>query len=249
MITDTRMTPGPVPPALPISGTRQIPLDLGHRSAMGEADFLVAPGNQDAVAWLDSWPDWPAPALVIFGPCGSGKSHLAQIWRARARANLLQVDDLRTDDLPDLLHPTRAAVLDGAQQVAGDPSLERALFHLYNLARDAGGHLLLLADKAPINWVLRLPDLRSRMLAAPAVGMSAPDDALFMAVLVKLFADRQIRVGEDVIVWLLTRTERSFANARRVVDRLDREALAAKKPITVRFCRQILGDSGESAWA
>lgn len=225
--------------------TRQIPLDLGHRSAMGEADFLVAPGNQDAVAWLDAWPEWPAPALILFGPQGSGKSHLAQIWRARARANLLDVDDLRSDDLPDLLHPTRTAVLDGAQRVAGDPVLERALFHLYNLAKESGGHLLLLADNAPVNWVLRLPDLRSRLLAAPAVGMTAPDDSLLMAVLVKLFADRQVRVGEDVIEWLLTRTERSFANARRVVDRLDREALAEKKPITVRFCRQVLGDRGD----
>ncbi len=225
--------------------TRQIPLDLGHRSAMGEADFLVAPGNQDAVAWLDAWPEWPAPVLVLFGPQGSGKSHLAQIWRARARANLLDVDDLRAEDLPDLLHPTRTAVLDGAQRVAGDPVLERALFHLYNLAKESGGHLLLLADNAPVNWVLRLPDLRSRLLAAPAVGMAAPDDSLLMAVLVKLFADRQVRVGEDVIEWLLTRTERSFANARRVVDRLDREALAEKKPITVRFCRQVLGDRGD----
>ncbi len=223
---------------------RQLPLDLGHRSAMGEDDFLVAPGNQDAVAWLDAWPEWPAPALILFGPSGCGKSHLAQIWRARARANLLTVEDLATEDLPDLLRPMRTAVLDGAQGVAGDPALERALFHLYNLAREMGGHLLLLADNAPINWVIRLPDLRSRLMAAPAVGMAAPDDALLMAVLVKLFTDRQIRVGEDVIDWLMTRTERSFANARRVVAELDHAALAAKKPITVRFCRQVLGDRG-----
>jgi DnaA regulatory inactivator Hda len=239
------MTTPPQPPSNPPSllSTRQIPLDLGHRSAMGEDDFLVAPGNQDAVAWLDAWPEWPAPALVLFGPAGCGKSHLAQIWRARARGNLLSVDDLRDEaELPDLLRPMRTAVLDGAQGVAGDPALERSLFHLYNLAKEMGGHLLLLAENAPVNWVIRLPDLRSRLLAAPAVGMAAPDDALLMAVLVKLFADRQIRVGEDVIDWLMTRTERSFANARRVVATLDHAALAAKKPITVRFCRQVLGD-------
>jgi len=221
---------------------RQIPLDFTHRSAMGEADFLVVPGNADAVAWLDSWPDWPGPALVLFGPSGCGKSHLAQIWRARSRASLITPDDLEIDSIPDLLRPIRALVLDRAHEVAGDPLRERALFHLYNTAREVGGHLLLLADNAPVNWVLRLPDLRSRLLSCPAVGMAAPDDSLFMAVLVKLFSDRQVRVGEDVIQWLLTRTERSFANARHVVDALDRAALAAKKPITVPFCRQVLGE-------
>lgn len=221
---------------------KQLPLDLGHRSAMGEADFLVAPGNSDAVAWLDSWPDWPAPALILFGPQGSGKSHLAQIWRARSRASLIGPEDLEVEQVPELLRPMRAVVLDRAHEAAGDPLMERALFHLYNAAKEVNGHLLLLADNAPINWVLRLPDLRSRLLAAPAVGMAAPDDALLMAVLVKLFVDRQIRVGEEVITWLMTHTERSFANARRVVDQLDRAALAAKKPITVHFCRQVLGE-------
>lgn len=219
----------------------QLPLDLGHRSAMGEDDFLVAPGNADAVAWLDAWPEWPGPALVVFGPPGSGKSHLAQMWRARSRASLIAPEDLTVEAVPEMLRPIRAVVLDRAHEAAGDAQRERALFHLYNAAKEVNGHLLLLAHNAPINWVLRLPDLRSRLLAAPAVGMAAPDDSLLMAVLVKQFVDRQIRVGEDVITWLMTHTERSFANARQVVDRLDRAALAAKRPITVPFCRALLG--------
>lgn len=209
---------------------------------MGEADFLVVPGNADAVAWLDAWPDWPAPALVLYGPPGCGKSHLAQVWRSRSRAPLLGPEDLDPAAVPRLLGPTRTAVIDRAHEIAGDAAMERALLHLYNLTREGGGHLLLLAHYAPIHWVLRLPDLRSRLVAAPAVGMSAPDDSLLMAVLVKLFADRQIRVGEEVIFWLMTHTERSFDSARRMVAALDRAALAAKKPITIAFCRQVLAN-------
>jgi chromosomal replication initiation ATPase DnaA len=219
----------------------QLILDLGCRSASGAADFLLTPGNQDAVAWLDAWPDWPAPAIVIFGPPGCGKSHLGQIWRMRAKGNLLGVRDLLNEPLPDLLRPGRTALLDNADQTAGDPTLERALLHLYNLAQEARGHLVLLSRTAPVNWVLRLPDLRSRLQAIPAIGMAEADDSLLMAVLVKLFADRQVRVKADVIRWLMTRTERSFENARAMVARLDAAALAVGKPVTVALCRQALG--------
>jgi DnaA regulatory inactivator Hda len=220
---------------------QQIPLEFGHRSAMGAADFAVGPGNADAVAWLDAWPQWPAPALVLYGPPGCGKSHLATLWQARSRAGLITPDELDPAAVPRLLGPHRAAVVDHADRIAGHAGEERALLHLYNLAGEQGGFLLLLAEHAPIHWVLRLADLRSRLVAAPAVPMAAPDDALLMAVLVKLFADRQVRVGEDVVSWLLTHTERSFDAARRAVAELDRAALAAKRPITVPFARQVLG--------
>lgn len=216
----------------------QLPLDLGHRSAMGAADFLIAPGNADAVTWLDAWPEWPAPALVLFGPPGCGKSHLSQLWLARTGGRAVDVAALDPALVPRLAG--KALVVDHADRLSGHGAQERALLHLYNLAREEGGHLLLLAEQAPINWVLRLPDLRSRLLAAPAVGMAAPDDALLMAVLVKLFADRQIRVGTDVVAWLVTHTERSFDAARRAVDTLDRAALAAKRAITVPFAKSVL---------
>ena len=220
----------------------QLPLDLGHRSAMGAADFLVAPGNADAVTWLDAWPEWPAPALVLFGPPGCGKSHLSQLWLARTGGRAVDVAALDPALVPRFAG--KALVVDHADRLSGHGAQERALLHLYNLAREEGGHLLLLAEQAPINWVLRLPDLRSRLLAAPAVGMAAPDDALLMAVLVKLFADRQIRVGTDVVAWLLTHTERSFDAARHAVDTLDRAALAAKRAITVPFAKQVLHSDG-----
>lgn len=219
--------------------TPQYPLDLGHRPAMGSDDFLVASSNEAAVAWLDRWPDWPSTALVIYGPAGCGKTHLAHVWQARSHAPLITPADLDIAVLPDLI-TTGSVAIDRASAVAGDPMRERALFHLYNLAKEAGARLLLTASVPPARWALTLPDLRSRLLTAPAVEVGPPDDALLSAILVKLFADRQLRVSADVILFLVSHMERSFDAARRLVADMDAAALAARRRITVPLARSVL---------
>lgn len=215
----------------------QLPLDLGHRPALGGADFLVAPSNAAAVAWLDRWPAWPGPALMLVGPAGSGKTHLAQVFAARAGALRLGAADVTVTDLPDRLGAARAAVLDRAEAAEAE-----AFLHLYNILAERGGHLLVVARQAPSRWDIALADLRSRLLAAPVAIIAPPDDALLSAVLVKLFADRQIRVSEEVVAYLLAHLERSFAAAQNVVAALDRAALAAHRRITVPLVRAVLGE-------
>ncbi len=209
---------------------------------MGCEDFLVAPSNADAVAWLDRWPSWPAPALTVFGPAGCGKTHLAQVWRARSHAVVTAGDALDRVDLPGLLAAANAVVVEDADAVAGKPAREEALFHLYNLAREQQGHLLLLSRKAPSRWRARLADLRSRIKGAPAVEVRPPDDALLAAVLVKLFADRQLRPGMEVVTYLLARMERSLDFARRLVAALDHASLAAHRGVTVPLAREVLSE-------
>jgi DnaA regulatory inactivator Hda len=220
---------------------RQMPLDLGHRPALGGADFLVAPPNQEAVAWLDRWPNWPAPALVLEGPAGSGKTHLAHVFAARSGAVLLAPQALSVAGVADLLGRAHAAALDDAEAAE-----EQAFLHLYNLLAERGGHLLVLARKPPSRWGIRLADLRSRLLAAPVASLLLPDDALLSAVLVKLFADRQLQVGEEVIRYLLAHLERSFEAAQRAVALLDQAALAARRGVTVPLVREVLGGGGEA---
>jgi chromosomal replication initiation ATPase DnaA len=201
-----------------VSAPRQLPLPLPHRPALGREDFLVAPCNADAVAWLDRWPDWPSAGLVVYGPPGCGKSHLGAVWAAQAGARDLLLDE---------------------PACAGD---EEALLHRLNFAREQGGSVLLLAREPPARWPLGLADLRSRLLALPAVAVGAPDDALLAAVLAKLFADRQAAVGGDVLSYLVARMERSFAAAGRLAEALDRAALAAKRPITPALARRVLDE-------
>jgi chromosomal replication initiation ATPase DnaA len=217
----------------------QYPLDLGHRPALGVADFLVAPCNEAAVAWLDRWPNWPAPALALYGPPGSGKTHLAHVWRSRSGAVLIGPSTLTTASVPVALGAATAAIVDGADQADEEP-----LLHLYNLVAERRGHLLVVAGEAPARWAVALPDLRSRLVAAPAVEVGAPDDALLGSVLVKLFADRQLAVGEDVIAYLLPRLERTFEAAQAMAAALDSASLSAHRRITVALARAILKEHG-----
>ncbi len=219
-----------------MSAPAQIPLDLGHRPAMGAGDFLVAPCNRDAVAMIDRWPDWPGPALAVHGPAGCGKTHLTHVWRRRSGAVAIDRAALTPDTVADRLGGARACVVEDADRGVD----EAALLHLYNLLAGCGGHLLLTGRTPPARWRTRLPDLASRLGAAMAVPVRAPDDALIGAVLVKLFADRQLRVEAAVPAFLVTHMERSFAAARAVVAALDDAALAAKRRITVPLARDVL---------
>jgi chromosomal replication initiation ATPase DnaA len=225
----------------------QLPLDLPHLPALEREDFLVAACNRAAVAFLDRWPDWPAPALVIHGPAGCGKSHLAGIWRARTGAAAIEPSALRDLDPLALLADTANVALDFAAQDVPAPPEEEPLLHLYNLLAGRGGHLLICARGAPARWGIKLADLRSRLLAAPAVPVTAPDDDLLGALLVKLFADRQMLVGAEVLTYLLARMERSFAGARGLVEALDRASLVRQSGVTMALARAVLERQAERA--
>jgi chromosomal replication initiation ATPase DnaA len=215
----------------------QLAIDLPHRPALGRADFLVSDCNAAALGWIERWPDWPAPALVLHGPAGSGKSHLAELWRERSGGVLAAGQELPQAD-PNELARRGAVALDDAARAP-----ERELLHLYNCCAEAGARLLVVAREAPASWPIALPDLASRLRAAPSIAIAPPDDRLLAAVLVKLFADRQVQVAPGVIGFLLRRMERSFAAAGVLAERLDRRALGAGRPITVALARRVLAEA------
>ena len=211
-----------------INEPTQLALALDHAESLAREDFLSGPSNAAALGLIERWPDWPSRTVLLRGPEGSGKSHLAAIWARESGARTLSPRALAGADVPIAL-ATGALVLENLAEGCFDPA---ALFHLLNLAREERAYVLITARTAPVTWRIQVADLASRLRALPVVALMAPDDALFRAVLVKLFADRQLAVDESLVTFLTTRIERSFAAARVAVERLDREALRLQRPVT-----------------
>jgi chromosomal replication initiation ATPase DnaA len=244
----------PSGPADAVAGP-QLVLDLGHRPALEREDFLVAPSNQVAVDWIDRWPDWPQPGLALYGDPGAGKTHLSHVWRSLSGAVALDPPALLAAEPPELLGDAEACVFDdgealwqpAAEGASATQEGERRLLHVYNMIVQRSGHMLFAGRAAPARWPIALPDLRSRLAALPAVALGPPDEALIEAVLVKLFADRQLAVEPAVVRFLVSRMERSFAAARALVAAIDRESLSAGRQVTVPFVSEILARGGFGA--
>jgi len=215
---------------------RQLPLALGFSERFGREDFLPGPPNAAALALIERWPDWPARTVALVGPEGAGKSHLAAIWARSAGARSIASHAIAPASVPTAL-ATGALVVEDLKAGAFD---EPALFHLLNLAREQGDFVLITARTLPSGWSVRLRDLASRLRAVPTVALAPPDDALLRAVMVKLFADRQLAVDEGLIGYLATRIERSFAAARAIVAELDREALRQKREVNRALAAELM---------
>jgi DnaA regulatory inactivator Hda len=223
---------------------KQLAFDLEHRPALGEDDFLIAPCNAEAVAWIDRFPDWPSQALVISGQTGAGKTHLARVFMAKVHAVEISSQTLRNNAAP-VLPVAAAVVIEDADAMAGDIVAEEALFHLYNQAKEHNTALLLTAKSPASRWPIKLADLSSRLRTASSIEISGPDDALLAAILVKLFADRQITIDHAVLDYVVPRIERSFAALQEFVAMADKKALEDKRRVTVPLARAVLQPQGQ----
>jgi chromosomal replication initiation ATPase DnaA len=213
---------------------RQLAFALPHAESLTRDNFLEGPANTAGLALIDSWPDWPNRVMLLIGPEGSGKSHLAAIWAEQSGARSTSAHALTPAEVPGAL-ATGALVIEDLRSAEID---ERALFHLLNMAREDGAFVLMTARVLPIEAELR--DLRSRLRAVPSVQLLPPDDQLFRALIVKFCADRQLAVDESVVSYLTTRLERSYAAVRQAVELLDTEALRLGRPVTRALAAELL---------
>ena len=216
----------------------QLGFDLPVRAALGREDFFVSPANAMAVALLEGWQGWPGRKLLLIGPAGAGKTHLAHVWAAQSRARILPAAGLERADIPALAQGH--VVVEDIDQIAGQQGAEQALFHLHNLVIAEGHSLLLTSACAPQHLGLSLPDLQSRVQGCQSASLGAPDDRLLGAVLMKLFADRQLVPTPDTLPYLVRWMTRSFDSARQIVAEMDAQALAQGRPLNRALARDVL---------
>ncbi len=215
---------------------RQLAFDLPHAESLTRDNFLEGSANASGLALVDSWPDWPNRVMLLVGPEGSGKSHLAAIWAEQAGARSTSAHALTAAGVPGAL-ATGALVIEDLRSSEID---ERALFHLMNLAREDEAFVLITAREMPTAFPVELRDLRSRLRAVPTVSLLPPDDQLFRALIVKFCTDRQLTVDETVVSYLASRIERSYAAVRQAVELLDNEALRLGRPVTRALAAELL---------
>lgn len=217
---------------------QQLSFELPVKTALGRDDFMVAHSNALALAMIEATDAWDNGKLVLNGPTGAGKTHLAHVWASAMDGQIVQARDLDQLDIPAL--STGPLVVEDVPLIANNLAAQTALFHLHNMMQQSGHPLLLTGTSEPNHWAMSLPDLQSRIDASGLATLDAPDDTLLAAVLAKLFADRQLTPRADVIPYLILRMERSFKAARDVVVAMDEAGLARHAPLTRTLAGQVL---------
>ena len=218
---------------------RQKILDFDVRPAIGGQDYLVAISNREAVEWLDLWPDWQVPAIIIYGSTGCGKSHLANLFSLKCGASIIKPSLIEDIGISNILEESNFCVLDDTEFGFN----EEDLLHLYNALVSSGGHMLMTAKIPPGQWGLTLKDLESRLKAIPTIKIGLPDDGLLEAVFAKHFSDRQLLVSAEIISYLIPRIERSLSMVQKVVEKIDKLSLSSGRKVTLPLVREVLSSN------
>lgn len=223
---------------------KQLPLAFEHKPFLGKEDFMVAGCNAEAFAFVEKWPDWPFFALCLYGPEGSGKTHLANMFSNNVsiatnypyKIPYIKAQELTLDMPPKLFAKHNCLIVEGLS----DNINNEAMFHLYNLYRNEGGFILFTSETAPARLNISLPDLRSRLNIIPSVEIKEPDDDLLSALIVKLFMDRQVVITQEVLNYIVQNMRRSFAFARKLVIETDNISLARKRAISIPIVKEAI---------
>ena len=213
----------------------QLILKFPSQKAYKKEDFYVSPSNQKAYDFINSWPKWIKRIVNIFGPSGSGKSHLASILRSKT--SCLQIDSKELNEKVFLEFKTKEALIleDMDKNIS-----ENLLFTLWNIVLQDNKYFLI-TSKNPINFYkFKLKDLTSRINSSLVIGLNLPSDDLISVILAKNFSDKQIKVEKRHIDYIVKRIDRSYEKISQFILTLDKYSLKKGSPFSLKLIKEVL---------
>ena len=215
--------------------SKQLILDLRTIPSMGREDYYVSKSNEEAVKWVDKWPEWLTFGFVVVGPSGAGKSHLANVLKYFSRGILIKNSDIRDKNIMELSDNSCLILEDIDTNLS-----EINLLHLFNFLSENNSKIMI-TSKIPIKKLnISLADLRSRLSSLPQVNLGLPDDKLISRVIIKQFTDKGVKVDMEVVNYLLKRVDRSFSSINNIVSMVNMASIQSARKITVPFVRKLL---------
>lgn len=214
----------------------QLAFDMSLDPIYRWENFFISPSNDEAISLLQRWPQWDNRVQLIYGPTGSGRTHIAHLWRNESRASFVDDSVLKLDYLAEYVTQNSVLIVDNADEI----TCYKGLFHLYNLINEYQGYLLITAKTPPKLWNIGLPDLASRLQSVPATEILAPDDGLLYALLIKRFSDLQLKVPENVLSYIVKHMTRSYQGVQDIATALNRKSLELRRNMTLPLVKQVL---------
>ncbi len=222
----------------------QLIFNLNGKCGVGLENFFISKSNELAVNVVKNWKEWPTKKLLLIGPPGSGKSHLAEFWAEEVGADKISIGDIGDFDIVRLSEK-RGLLIDNIDKLATlsfthQRIVEEKLFYLLNLTMQTSCYFMMTSSTALSSWGLKLPDAISRLKTGVTAELFPPDDKLLVAVMLKQFDDKQIKVSPEFISFVSKRISRSFDSIREFVDLIDKLSLKRKRDITIPIASELI---------
>ena len=213
----------------------QLILKFPSLQAFKKEDFYVSPSNQKAYDFINSWPRWIKRIVNIFGPSGSGKSHLSSILKSKT--SCLQIESQNLNEEVLFKFKTKESII--VENFDKNLS-EKLLFSLWNIVLQDNKYLLI-TSKNPINsYNYKLEDLKSRVNSSLIIGIDLPSDDLISVILSKNFSDKQIKVEKKHIDYIIKRIDRSYEKIFQFIQTLDKYSLKKGSPFSLILIKEVL---------
>ena len=213
----------------------QLILKFPSHQAYKKEDFYVSPGNQEAYDFINSWPRWIKKIVNIFGPSGSGKSHLVSILKNKT--SYLQTNSNELNEKIFTRYKTKEALI---IENLDEKISEKLLFALWNVAMQDNKYLMITSKKPISSYKFKLKDLTSRVKSSLIIGINLPSDDLISVIIAKSFSDKQIKVENKHIDYIIKRIDRSYEKISQFILILDKYSLKKRKPFSLKLIKEVL---------